>query len=92
MPKEKIKNVLEVTRRMSGKSRKEVSKLLGYRGTSALQAYERGISWPPLSTALRLEIIYRKPIAYLYPDLYSQWQKAEIRASEEQAAGEQSYV
>jgi transcriptional regulator with XRE-family HTH domain len=91
MPQVKIRNVLEVTRRMSGKSRKEVSQLLGYRGTSALQAYERGISWPPLQTALRLEIIYRKPVAYLYPDLYAEWQK-EIRAKEEQAEGGQSYV
>lgn len=81
MAKEKIKNQLEVTRRTRGLSRKAVTKLLGYRGTSALQAYERGISWPPLLTALRLEIIYRRPVAYLYPELYDQLQK-EIRNQE----------
>jgi transcriptional regulator with XRE-family HTH domain len=37
-----------------------------------ISRYERGKSLPPLSTALRLEIIYRVPVAFLFPDLYDQ--------------------
>jgi transcriptional regulator with XRE-family HTH domain len=81
MSKEKIKNELEIIRRGRGLSRKEVSRLLGYRGTSALSKYERGISMPPLQTALGLEIILRSPIAFLWPSRYRDLQE-QIRTQE----------
>lgn len=48
--------------------------------------YERGRSVPPLVTALRLEIIYRIPVAFLFSALYSEL-KTQIRSQEEQLAG-----
>lgn len=35
-----------------------------------LSRYELGRSFPPLPTALKLEIIYRVPVAFLFPSLY----------------------
>lgn len=48
--------------------------------------YERGRSLPPLVTGLRLEIIYRIPVAFLFPVLYNDL-KQQIRSQEEQLAG-----
>lgn len=82
MRKERVKNELTNVRHEHGLSRKEVSDLLGYKGTSALAAYERGISQPPLKTLLALEIILRQPIAFLWPTLYRELRE-QIRAKEE---------
>ena len=46
-----------------------------------LSRYENGRSFPPLLTALRLEIVYRVPVAFLYPDLYMAMRE-EIRNQE----------
>ena len=82
MSKEKIKNELEHIRRSRGLSRKEASRLLGYRGTSALSKYERGVSMPPLRTVLALEILLCRPVARLWPALYGDLQE-QIRMKEE---------
>ena len=63
-------------------SQKQVSWLLGHRDTSMLSRYERGRSFPPLVTSLRLEIIYRVPVAFLFPALYKDL-KQQIRGQEE---------
>lgn len=70
MPNERIANELMIVRRKRGLSRKQVSSLLGYRGTSTIARYEQGRLEPSLTTLLRLEILYRTPVAYLYPRLY----------------------
>ncbi len=36
-----------------------------------LSRYENGQAYPPLVTALALEIVYRTPVAYLYYPLYA---------------------
>ena len=79
-------NELLIYRRRMRYSQKQVAKLLDHRDVSMLSRYEHGRSLPPLLTALKLEIIYRLPVAYLYAKLY-RGLKDEIRAKEEQMAG-----
>ena len=51
-----------------------------------LSRYESGQSSPPLLTALRLEILYRIPVAFLYSKIYRQL-KDEVRGVEDRLAG-----
>lgn len=85
----KIPNSLQVARLERGLSRKHVasilSSVLGYKGFSALKNYEQGNTTPPLKTALCLEIIYRRPVAYLFAELY-QALHAQVRSREEELA------
>ena len=80
--KPRHKNQLALYRRRVRFSQKQVARLLGHNDTSMISHYERGRSLPPLLTALRLEIICRTPVAYLYGDLYRKM-KDEIRTKEE---------
>jgi len=45
--------------------------------------YEHGRALPPLVVALSLEIIYRTPVAFLFPALYDEL-KRQIRDHEDQ--------
>jgi DNA-binding XRE family transcriptional regulator len=80
------KNQLAIYRRRMGYSQKQAASLIGHRGTSMLSRYESGRSLPPLLTALRLEILYRTPVAFLYVGIYKRL-KDEMRSAEEQMAG-----
>jgi len=71
-----------------GFTQKRVAQLLGQRDTSMLSRYERGRSHPPLEMALKLEIILRVPIAFLYPQLHDDL-KRHIRQMEETSFGGQ---
>ena len=57
-------------RRRGGLSQEEVAKLSGYLTSSDISRFERGERLPSLLMALKLEIIYRTPVAFLYQDLY----------------------
>ena len=86
------KNELVRYRRRMGYSRKQVARLLGHQTPSMLSRYERGISFPPLLIALKLEIAYRVPVAFLYVDLYRQL-KDEVRSVDQRlAAGRQQVL
>jgi len=80
------KNELIIYRRRMGFSQKQVAVVLGLQSTSMLSRYESGQSLPPLFTALRLEILYRIPVAFLYSEAYRSL-KEETRGLEEQMAG-----
>jgi transcriptional regulator with XRE-family HTH domain len=82
MIKPNYHNQLAAARRKRGLSRKQAAQLLGYKGTSEISRLERGTRLPHLITALRLEIIYRTPVAFLFPDLYDSLRQI-IRAGEE---------
>lgn len=83
-PKQKPQpNQLVLYRRRMGFSQKHVAQLLGHKDASLLSHYERGRRLPTLLTALRLEIVYRVPVAFLYRDLYEELRE-EIRAQEEE--------
>ncbi len=65
-----------------GFSQKQVARLLGQRDTSMVSHYEHGRALPPLAVALSLEIIYRVPVAFLFPGMYGEL-KQRIRRDEE---------
>jgi transcriptional regulator with XRE-family HTH domain len=71
MGTQKLKNDLLLVRRKRGLSRKQVASLLGYKSTSTIGKIEQGRLIPRLETLLGLEILYRVPVAYLYPQLYA---------------------
>ena len=80
------RNNLVLYRRRMGYSQKQVARLLGRSDTSMLSHYERSRALPPLAVALTLEIIYRVPVAFLFPNLYDEI-KLHIRQQEERIPG-----
>lgn len=78
----RIKNSLWEARQRMGFSQERASRALGFKKTDVLSRYENGMRIPGLVNALKLEIIYRIPVAFLYRDLYRQL-KEEIREREE---------
>lgn len=65
-----------------GFTQKRVARLLGLAETSMISHYEHGRALPPLAAALALEIIYRVPVAFLFPGMYDEL-KRRIRDAEE---------
>jgi transcriptional regulator with XRE-family HTH domain len=70
-----------------GFTQKQVARLLGHGDMSMVSHYEHARSLPPLATALGLEIIYRVPVAFLFPALYEDLRQ-EIRQLEQSTAGD----
>jgi transcriptional regulator with XRE-family HTH domain len=68
-----------------GFTQKQVARLLGHRDATMLSHYEHGRALPPLAVALSLEIIYRTPVAFLFPGMYDEL-KLRIRAEEQSLA------
>jgi transcriptional regulator with XRE-family HTH domain len=79
-------NELFFYRRRARLSQKQAAHVLGLRDTSMISRYEHGRSLPPLLMALKLEILYRIPVAFLYAELY-RGLKEEVRAEEHKLAG-----
>jgi hypothetical protein len=75
-------NCLDIYRRRMGFTPNRVARLLGHKNISALSHYERGPRLPSFVNALRLGIILRTPVEFLFPTLYVQLRK-QIRAEEE---------
>ena len=65
-----------------GFTQKHVARLLGHRDTSMVSHYEHGRAMPPLPVALSLEIVFRVPVAFLFPAMYDEL-KRKIRQEEE---------
>lgn len=66
----KYPNRLWRYRRRMGFSQPEVAGLMGYLTPTDLSKFEKGERVPSLVTALKLEIVYRVPLSFLYQDLY----------------------
>jgi transcriptional regulator with XRE-family HTH domain len=79
-------NNLVLYRRRMGFSQKQVARLLGHRDATMVSHYEHDRALPPLAAALGLEIIYRVPVAFLFPAMYGQI-KGRIRKEEETLQG-----
>jgi transcriptional regulator with XRE-family HTH domain len=77
----KEKNSLWVARNRMGFSQIRVARALGLKTTSILSRYEHGTRLPSLANALKLEIVYRTPVAYLFGGLYGEL-KGRIRSKE----------
>lgn len=75
-------NRLAAFRRRIGYSQRRVATLLGHKSHAALSLYEHGRVQPTLITAIRLEIILRTPVAFLFPHMYERL-RSQIRAQEQ---------
>jgi transcriptional regulator with XRE-family HTH domain len=82
-------NDLVFYRRRMGLNQEQVARLLGMHGTAEISRYETGSALPSLPTALRLEIILRVPVAFLFPSMYRKL-KSQIRRDEDDLAGRET--
>src|SRR5262245_17775684 len=57
-------------RKRMGFTQKQVAAIIGHVTRTQIGNWEGGHRVPTLLSALKLEIVYRVPIAFLYPDLY----------------------
>jgi len=76
------KNKLWIARNRSGLELKQVAHLISHKSPGLLSLYERGIHLPGLEIALKLEIIYKKPVQKLFKDLYTKCSR-EVRTVRE---------
>ena len=65
-------NNLWIARQHVGLGQKTVARLLGHKSRSVISEYENGRLLPSLETALRLSVVYGRPVRELYPELYRQ--------------------
>ena len=79
-------NSLVLYRKRMGFSQKQVAQLLGQSDASMISHYEHSRALPPLAVALGLEIIYRTPVAFLFPDMHDEL-KRQVRGKEQTMAG-----
>src|SRR5262245_6713024 len=84
LPKQKP-NQLDIFRRKMKFSQKQVAHLLGHKDTSVWSDYERGDRLPSLVNALRLGIILRTPIEFLFHSLHDDL-LSQIRTEEDRIA------
>ena len=82
----RVANRLWKYRHRMGFTQRQVAELLGCHSKGDISHYERGDKLPSLITGLKLEIVYRVPVAFLFPEFYATL-KATIRAKEERAGG-----
>ena len=69
-------------RKRLGFTQEQVSHLLGYRRRTAIWQFESGQCRPSLPTALKLSVIYRTPVEFLFRDEFLRHREA-IRKREE---------
>lgn len=77
-----LSNNLWTYRKKNRLTQKEAAFLLDHKSASQLSRYEKGVKLPALVNALKLEIIYHVPVAFLFSDLYQKLKK-EIRSKED---------
>lgn len=76
-------NALWKYRKRMGFSQSQVAEILGYVSQADISRLEHGRKLPSLIGALKLEIVYRVPVAFLFPELYARL-KAKLREREEE--------
>jgi len=84
MTKQKYKypNNLVIYRQRIRFTQAQIAQLLGHRDSKRVSNLELGRRLPSLQTSLRLAIIYRVPVDFLYSEMYSA-QREQIRAREQ---------
>jgi len=75
-------NSLDIYRRRMKLRQEQIAHLLGYKDNSAWSKYERGVRLPSLVNALKLGIVLRVPVEFLFHALYDDL-RTRIRAEEE---------
>ncbi len=86
----RVTNCLWKYRKRMGFTQRQVSAILTHMSQPNLSHLERGDKLPTLITALKLEIIYRVPVAFLFPAHYARL-KAAIREKEERILTEDGH-
>ena len=86
--KNKQINNLVLYRERMGFTQQHVAMLLGTGNSSLLSKFEQGHRLPSFITALKLAVIYRVPVDFLYSELYSEIRKT-IRSREEKLEKQQ---
>jgi transcriptional regulator with XRE-family HTH domain len=76
-------------RRRLGFSQQHVATLVGYHTPGEISRFEHGERLPSLVMALKLEIVYQTPVAFLFPDLYLRLREG-IRAKQAECVTEPS--
>src|SRR5262245_36818708 len=79
----RIPNRLWSYRKRMGFTQRQVAELTGYHSRRDIGHFERGLRFPSLHSALKLEIVYRVPVAFLFPELYLRL-KEKLRAREDE--------
>lgn len=64
-----LENYLHAHRKKAGLSQHEVGILLGYADEGAVSRHEQSKTLPPLLSAIGYEIVFKKPIAELFPGI-----------------------
>ena len=84
MTKQKYKypNNLIIYRQRIHFTQAQVAQLLGHRDSKRVSNLELGRRLPSLQTSLRLAVIYRVPVDFLYSEMYSA-HREQIRAREQ---------
>ena len=83
----RIPNRLWRQRHRAGLSQQRVADLVGYHTPGEISRFERGERLPSLVMALKLEIVYHTPVAFLFPDLYLRLREG-IRAKQDELLAE----
>ena len=78
----RLPNRLWQYRKRMGFTQQEVATMLGYLSREEISDFERGAKLPSFISALKLELVYRVPVAFLFPDLYARL-KTQVREKEE---------
>jgi transcriptional regulator with XRE-family HTH domain len=76
-----LTNRLAYFRKRMKFSQKQVAAILGLKNVGTISNYERGKAVPSLERALAFEIVYRVPVAFIFPNLYDPL-KAKLRQRE----------
>lgn len=79
---ELLGNRLWKYRKRMGFTQWQVAALLGYLSRTDISHFEHAQKLPSLVTALKLEILYRVPVAFLFPERYQRL-KIDLREREE---------
>ena len=67
-----VKNRLELNRKTSGYSQREVAQILGFSSVAQISRWERGEKDPNLKHALQLSALYKRLVNDLFWDLYQE--------------------
>jgi transcriptional regulator with XRE-family HTH domain len=81
LPKIKHPNDLAAYRKRMRLTQAQVARLLGHKTHKSLSRLELGRALPSLKTALRLAVVYRIPVDFLFHNLYVRFRE-EIRQKE----------
>jgi len=76
MKDRELGNYLRSHRRKSGLSQRQLGQILGYENEVQVSRHERSETVPPLNRALGYHIVFRVPIAALFPGIYEDVREA----------------